>query len=72
MPFGDGTWKGDFAGVQNGTIEIDENILAEFDIRPIINSNRRFNPSIVSEEFFVVFFRLCFVREWRLVANDTG
>jgi hypothetical protein len=60
----------DGTGVEDGAIEIDEDVLANMHIRPIVHADRRLNPRIVGEDIFV--FLLCggFLRERSLVVND--
>ncbi len=66
------TTDGHCTGVDDGAIEIDEDVLAEDDIRAVIDAYWCFNPSMFFEKRLVFFLRLGLGRERGGVADDTG
>lgn len=64
--------NGDFACVQDGSVEIDEDVLAQLDVRAVVDADGRFEPWIFGEELLVFFFGCCLGRERCFISHDSS
>jgi hypothetical protein len=59
------------AGVGDGAVEVDEDAFAHADVGAVVDVNRRFDPSVGSEECFVFFYCGSKWREGCVVCCDS-
>lgn len=61
----------DFASIQDRAVEINVDILAQLDIRSVVDADGTIDPRVLREELLVFFRRGSWRWEGRCVADDT-
>lgn len=62
----------DFTSIDDGSVEVEEDVITQFYVGTVIDVNGRFDPGFFGEEFFVRFFGFCWWRKRCFVVDDAG